>query len=276
MYKFFQTLVIRRQQVYNKTQNAPGGFTVRNLMLAICLILLNTMPIAACDVSLFALVAGNSPNKAFATTLTGLVTCVKLLGNNSQNKETMPGHLQQFMVKWIEFSNSFQQNPPEWAKKDPDWKAKFEGLTDLIGSIRKNLTSNEPNYQKSHSEIQKFSRQLTRLYDSLPMDSQSRLLLDITMQFDYIWDAWNTQNQLLLIETTQKISSSTQQLSGQFDEKAREQVEEMMHRSSELHKMASKDTVFAGKSFEFMLNMAENDFARFNDARKNNAPSTEK
>ena len=245
-------------------------------MLAICLVLLNIMPVAACDVSLFSLVAGNSPNQAFASTLTGLVTCVKALGNNSQNKETMPGHMQTFMVKWIEFSNSYQQNPPEWAKKDPEWKAKFDGLTDLIGSIRKNLISAEPDYSKSHSEIQKFSRQLTRLYDNLPMDNQSRLLLNIPMQFDYIWDAWNARNQQLLSETTAKISSSTEQLSEQLDDAARKLIGDIVHRSGELHKMSAKDAVFADKSFEFMLNMTETDFARFNDAQKEGKPATEK
>ena len=249
---------------------------MRNFMLAICLVLLNTLPVEACDVSLFSLVAGNSPNKAFASTLTGLVTCVKAVGNNSQNKETLPGHLQQVMVKWIEFSNTYLQNPPEWAKKDPEWKTKFDGLTDLIGSIRKNLISAEPDYNKSHSEIQKFSRQLTRLYDNLPMDSRSRLRLDIPMQFDYIWDAWNARNQQLLIETTAKISSSTQQLSEQLDDAARKLIGDIVHRSGELHKMAAKGDVFAGKSFEFMLNMTENDFARFNDAQKEGKPATEK
>jgi hypothetical protein len=249
---------------------------MRSFMLAVCLILLNVVPLAACDVSLFSLVAGNSPNKAFASSLTGLVTFAKAVGNNSQNKETMPGHMQKFMVKWIEFSNTYLQNPPEWAKKDPDWKSKFDGLTSLIGSIRKNLSSLEPDQQKAHHEIQAFTRRLTRLYDMLPMDALARLRLDISMHIDHVWTAWLEQNRQKLGETTENFSAVSRIFLKELDEATASAAVSIVHRAEELHKMAAQENVFTGKSFEFMLNMAENEFAQFNEAQNQSAAATEK
>ncbi|EKD84166.1 MAG: hypothetical protein ACD_39C00212G0002 [uncultured bacterium] len=248
---------------------------MRRFLLIVCLVLLNTLPVAACDVSLFAIIAGNSQNDVFSETVANLVSHAKALARNSQSKEEMPSHMQRFMVKWIEFNTRFTTNPPEWAKKDVDWKDKFNGLTELIGSIRTNLVSVEPNQPKAHSDIQKFSRQLTRLFDSLPMNSRSRLLLDITMHFDHIWDAWYAKNQQMLLESTEKFVVSCQKLAEELDDTARKLIEDILFRVAELQKMASTDKVFAGKTFEFMLSMAENEFAKFNDAQNAGASSTD-
>lgn len=241
---------------------------MRKFLIVVCLLLICLSPANACDVSLFALVSGNSPNKAFAEKLTSLVGRARAVANNSENHETLPTHLQQLMSGWIEFSNTYQINPPEWAKKDAAWKDKLNEQADLIGSIRKNLASQEPDQAKAHRELQKFTRQLTRLYESLEMDELSRLLLDISMHIDHVWDAWWAQNGAGLIETTATFSAACQKLSEKLDEKSAKTFEDLAHRAGELHKMAAKPDVFAGKSFEFMLNMTENDFARFNDARK--------
>ncbi len=244
---------------------------MRKLILAVCLMLNCLAPINACDVSLFALVAGNSPNKAFAEKLTGLVALAKTVGTNSQNKDAMPGHLQKLMTGWIEFSNTNLVNPPEWAKNDPAWKAKFDELTDLIGSIRKNLSSKDPDQPKAHYEVQKFTRRLTRLYDGLQMDELARLFLDISIHIDHVWDAWWTQDRQKLLETTENFSAACRILADKLDEATAKESENMVYRAGELHKMAAKEDVFVGKSFEFMLNMTENDFARFNDVRKEKA-----
>ncbi|PKL50496.1 MAG: hypothetical protein CVV42_03105 [Candidatus Riflebacteria bacterium HGW-Riflebacteria-2] len=241
---------------------------MRKLILAVCLMLIILAPANACDVSLFALVAGNSPNNAFAEKLTGLVSSAKAVGNNSQEPAALPGHLQKLMTSWIEFSNTYLVNPPEWAKNDASWKQKFDELTDLIGSIRKNLSNQEPDQPKAHQEIQKFTRRLTRLYDGLQMNELARLLLDTSTHIDHIWDAWWAQDRQKLVEATKNFSSVCHNLSEKLDEASAKMAENIVHRAGELHKMAAREDVFTGKSFEFMLNMTENDFARFNDARR--------
>ncbi len=249
---------------------------MRNVMLFVCLMLLYLTPVNACDVSLFTLVAGNSPNSAFAEKLTSLVSLGKAVANNSQNATTLPEQLQKLMTGWIEFSNAYLVNPPEWAKNDPAWKAKFDELADLIGSIRKNLSSQQPDQPKAHYEIQKFARRLTRLYDGLQMDELARLLLDVSIHIDQVWDAWWEKDPKKLLETTEKFSAVCQVLSGKLDEATAKQAQDIVYRAEELHKMAAKEDVFAKKSFEFMLNMTENDFARFNDARKEKAAVNKK
>lgn len=241
---------------------------MRKFLIVFCLLLICLPPANACDVSLFALVSGNSPNKAFAEKLTSLVGLARAVANNSENRETLPGHLQQLMTGWMEFSNTYQINPPEWAKKDAAWQDKLNKQANLIGSIRKNLASQEPDQAKTHRELQKFTRQLTRLYDSMEMDELSRLLLDISMHIDHVWDAWWNQNSARLVEATATFSAECEKLLGKLDKESAKSFKDLAHRAGELHKMAGRTDVFAGKSFEFMLNMTENDFARFNDTRK--------
>jgi len=249
---------------------------VRRFLLISFLILFNTLSVAACDVSLFAIIAGNSRNDAFSETVTTLVSYAKALANKSQNKEEMPSHMQRFMVKWIDFNTKFMMSPPDWAKTDAEWKSKFNRLTALIGNIRSNLVSIEPDQQKAHNDIQKFTRQLTMLFDSLPMNNQSRALLDITMDFDRIWDAWHDKNQSLLIDYTGILSAGCNKLAGELDDSARKLLDDLLGRAEDLQKLAKKDKVFDGKSFEFALSMTENEFAKFNDAQKASALPTEK
>ncbi|MBU1105970.1 MAG: hypothetical protein KKB51_04805 [Candidatus Riflebacteria bacterium] len=249
---------------------------MRHFILISCLIFFNTLAVVACDVSLFAIIAGNSGNDVLLESVSNLVSHAKALANKSQSKEEMPLHMQRFMVQWIEFNNRFRTNPPEWAKKDLEWSNKFNRLTELIGTIRNDLVSIQPDQQKAHSNIMKFTRLLTGLYDSLPMDSRSRLLLDITMDFDHIWDAWHDQDHKMLIESTEKLAVSCQKLAEGLDDSAKKQLDDTLYRCEELQKMAKKDGVFEGKSFEFMLSMAENEFAKFNDAQKKSVSPTEK
>ncbi len=250
---------------------------MRKLILVVCLILTACLaPANACDVSLFALVAGNSPNSAFAEKLTGLVGLGKTVAKNSQDTSALPGHLQKLMSGWIEFSNTYLVNPPEWAKNDTAWKTKFDELTDLIGSIRKNLSSQQPDQPKAHYEIQKFARRLTTLYDGLQMDELARLLLEVSIHIDHVWDAWWKKEPKMLLQTTENLSAVCRILVRKLDESTVKMFENIVHRAEELQKMAAKEDVFAGKSFEFMLNMTENEFASFNDARKEKAAADKK
>lgn len=244
---------------------------MRRFLLISFLIFFNAFSVAACDVSLFAIIAGNSSNDAFSETVSTLVSYAKALANNSQNKEEMPSHMQRFMVKWIDFNTKYMMNPPDWAKKDLEWKSKFNQLTALIGNIRNNLVSIKPDQSKAHNDIQKFARQLTMLFDSLPMDNRSRSLLDITMHLDHIWDAWHGNNQLLLIKSTEILAASCNKFSGELDDSARKLFGDLLSRAEDLQALAKKDKVFESKSFEFALSMTENEFAKFNDAQKESA-----
>jgi hypothetical protein len=249
---------------------------MRKTALIVALLLSVLAPASACDVSLFAIVAGNSPNNAFAEKLTRVVGFAKAVAHFSMNKEKLPGHLQKLMVAWIDFSNTFLINPPEWSKGNPDWKPKFDELADLIGSVRKNLASPQPDQPKAHRDIQKFTRRLSRLYDGLKMNEIARLQLDITRHIDDAWDACWEKEQQKLIEATARFTEDSRLLSEKLVGDAAKLAANIAQSAEKLQKMAAKDDVFAGKSFEFMLNMTENDYADLNDSRLENKTTDSK
>lgn len=137
----------------------------------------------ACDTNLFAIIGGDSKETAFIEASTKLTVAAKELNENAKKPEAFQ-KLNELMDKWLDFSSHYVVFPPEWGKNDENWKLKFSDLARILGEIRKHLGNN---YPKAHSEILRFSRRLSKLYEKMSKTQDAALLLNLTWGIDKLW-----------------------------------------------------------------------------------------
>jgi len=238
-----------------------GGLYLRSLIILILLFMLNSSQLAGCDVNIFALFSGTSSNDEFSRRTTEIAKLLQNLGQNFSDSEKSGQIIRQLMQKWIEFSNSYGQFPPEWAKADTRWQAKFADLADIIGSMQKNHVSDP---RQTHIDAIKFSRRLSYLYEYMPMSRLARFLMHFPADFDSLWTSYYDQNESLLRSAAREILKNTESLPDQLPDEMRSITRNFVFTVEELHRIASSEQPFKTATLYLSLSAAETEFAAIN------------
>lgn len=232
-------------------------FLMLLLILASC-----AMPVAACDVNLFAIMAGTTKQDAFSQATIQLVQSIKTLDNSFSDQVVLQKTLLDFMNRWVEFANSFNQFPPEWGRQDPNWQSKFSDLGTIIGEIRRKMVSDRLGV---HDEMLKFSRRLSLLYEYMPMSDQARLLLEFTRSFDHLWGAFFAKNRELLKLHVAELQRNCEKLHAVIDEPDREKTTKLVELAERLRAMSTQINAFQTVTLRMTLIAAEGEFINLNE-----------
>ncbi|HNX76756.1 MAG TPA: hypothetical protein PLM07_05960 [Candidatus Rifleibacterium sp.] len=221
-----------------------------------------SMPALACDLNLFAIMAGTSKQDEFAAAITRLAVAIKLLGEQYLDEKLAERRLVEFMSCWVDFAASFSQFPPEWGGKDPRWQAKFSELGRIIGEIRQKLKADR---HSAHDEMLKFSRRLSWLYECKPMGEQPRLLLEFTRCFDRLWSASAEKNRADLIEQSAELKRLGERLNKMLANTEIELTKIIGSRAEQLIELSTRENVFESMTLRMTLSAAEAEFASLNE-----------
>lgn len=164
--------------------------------IVLILLVFSSSQLFACDVNLMSLISGKRPTDDFTGKVRDLVKVTSELGENTTDKEKSSAALKKLMLDWVEFDTKYYQAPPEWAKKDKNWKVKIKAVADQIGIVTKLLKSYKRN--KAHEEIRTIASKLTNLLEYLPMDPKEKLLMDFPIKFDMMRHAFKNKNTAIL------------------------------------------------------------------------------
>ncbi|MDD3147323.1 MAG: hypothetical protein PHD82_08480 [Candidatus Riflebacteria bacterium] len=241
------------------------------LIFSLFISLIIMSPTSACDVNLFAIISGSNNNDTFSEDMKKLAMVTKDMGLNVANHKKAQEMLQDLMNRWLAFSNSFSQTPPDWAKADKEWQKKFSLLADIIGQIRRNLVTDA---LKAHAMMLKFSRRLPQLYITMPMEPQAKGLLGLAESFDLVWDAFFAKNaeelKLQVAELKKRCLDFQKIVAEEYRPDAR-----LLHEYVEqLRIMTRKPDVFANDKLEPLITAAEANYVLMNEHISGNKSET--
>ena len=242
-------------------KGAAGGLDLRSFLILIMLFMLNGPQLLGCDVNIFSLLSGTSQNDEFSRKTTEIARLLKELGQNFSNSVKSAQTIKQLMQKWIEFSNSYGQFPPEWAKPDPRWRNKFADLADIIGAIHKNHISDP---MQTHIDAIKFSRRLSFLYEYMPMSELARFLMNFPASFDRLWTSYYEQNAEQFKTSAEQILKHSEILPDQLPDGMRGLTRDFVFAVEELHRVARSDKPFTSTTLYLSISAAETEFAEIN------------
>lgn len=232
-------------------------------ILALALGFILVLPqLFSCDVNIFSLVSGTSKSDEFSRKTSELAAFVQNFGQNLSDKEKGPLMMQKLMKKWIDFSGSYDQFPPEWAKNDENWRKKLNDLTDIIGSINKTYVADSG---KAHADTMKFSRRLTFLYEYMPMSRFARFMLSFPGTIDQLWSAYYEKNVEQLRANGAMILKSSAALPDQLPQDSSENVRALAKNFAstveDLHSFIDTGKPFDGLALNIKLTKVEEGFA---------------
>ncbi len=219
------------------------------------------MPLCACDVNLFAIIAGTTRQDAFNESITRVARSVKELGDGYSDNDAAEKLLLAFMNSWVDFSSSFSQHPPDWGKDDSEWQAKFSELGRIIGEIRRRLVTDQIG---AHEEMLKFSRRLSGLYEYMPMSDRERLLLEFTSCFDHLWEAFFAQNLDGLKSHATAMIGLCSRLENMVSAEDREKPKNISKWSGQIRDLAGQPDVFKNSTLRMTLSLSEAEFINLN------------
>jgi len=150
----------------------------------------------ACDVNLMSLLSGKRPTDVFTGNVRDLVKMTQELGEVLYDKKKSSASLKKLMLAWVKFDTKYYQFPPEWAKKDKNWKVKIKSVADQIGIVTKLLKSDKG--IEAHDESSSISRKLISLLEYLPMSAKEHSLMVFSVKFEMMKDAFKEKNIVLL------------------------------------------------------------------------------
>ena len=235
---------------------------MKKSLIIIFLVFISVIETYACDVNLFSLIAGNSKETAFIKDTTRLAVLGKELNENAKSPDA-PKKLDELMSSWLTFSNTYLVFPPEWGKKDENWKNKFDDLAKTLGEIRKYLGKDNP---KTHKSIMKFSRRLSRLYEKMPNTTESSLLLTFTYGVDDLWISFDNNDLEGIRKTVEKLNSQYPLLSSTFKEKSKAgHIKNIEGRLDFLTEYSEPSKKLDGFSISILISLLENDLTKLNE-----------
>ncbi|GEM_PF-6250523 len=217
-------------------------------LLLVMFLMLHTW-CGACDTNLLSLISGSGAGDAFVEKSSQLVALSVKLGRNIQSVASAKPVIQEIMNAWISFDNNYSQFPPEWAKKDDNWKSKLKKLADLIGQI--NLSMNKGDLTSAHNLVLEFSKKLTILYECMPKTRLGEQLYKISsniLKLNELFVAKDVAGFSSLIDDTMV---SVIAVGGELDENARKNTVPMQKYLEELKSRAPKDE----QAFNFQVKM---------------------
>ncbi len=231
------------------------------LLILLVLAISVAMPLCACDVNLFAIIAGTTKQDAFNESVTNVARTVKELGDGYLDERIADKLLVNFMNSWVDFSSSFSQYPPDWGRNDPEWQAKFSELGRIIGEIRRRQVSDKPG---AHEEMLKFSRRLSWLYEYMPMSGRERLLLEFTRCFDHLWEAFFAQNLDALKSNATEMIDMCSRLNSMVSAEDREKPQNISSWAAQIRDLAENPDVFKKSTLRMTLSLSEAEFINLN------------
>ncbi|MBU1108030.1 MAG: hypothetical protein KKB51_15260 [Candidatus Riflebacteria bacterium] len=239
---------------------------MRSFLILIVVFTLNSSQLFGCDVNIFSLFSGTSPNDEFSRRTTEIAQVLKNLGQNFSSSEKSAPIIKELMQKWIEFSNKYGQFPPEWAKSDQRWRDKFADLANIIGEIHKKHISDP---MQTHIDAIKLSRRLSFLYEYMPMNELASFLMKFPANFDHLWTSYYEQNDELLKTSVEQILKHSEALPDQLPDGMRSLARNFVFSVEELQRIARSDRPFNSTTLYLSLSAAETEFAAINQKLAN-------
>lgn len=209
----------------------------------------------ACDTNLFSIIAGNTKETVFIEASTKLAVAAKNLNENAKKPEAKQ-KLEELMNNWLEFSNKYIVFPPEWGKNDEKWKEKFSDLARILGEIRKYLGTD---YFKAHSEILRFSRRISKLYEKMPRSHEASLLLDLTYSIDDLWLLIEKEDAKGVNQLSRKLVANSKAMSEAFAKNHKYKTEDIENRINLLIKYSDDYSKFATFQIRVLATKLEDD-----------------
>ncbi len=234
----------------------------KRLILTVLLFLLSVTKTYACDVNLFSIIAGDTKEKSFIEATTNLAKASKDLNENLRS-DNVSNKLENLMNLWLTFSNNYIVFPPEWGKTDDNWKEKFIDLGNILGEIRRYLGKD---YPKTHSEIMKFSRRLSRLYEKMPKNHDSSILLDFTYSVDDLWINYDKQNFEEIRKIALNLNSKFIELNKIYKEKTKsKQLKNIEGRLENLKIYTEPEKKNNSFAIKILITSLEDDLSKLNE-----------
>lgn len=215
----------------------------------------------ACDTNLFSIIAGDSKETAFIEASTKLAVAAKNLNENARKPEASK-KLEELMNNWLEFSNKYVVFPPEWGKNDEKWKEKFSDLARILGEIRKYLGVD---YFKAHSEILRFSRRISKLYEKMPRSKEASLLLDLTYAIDELWLFVEKEDAKGVNILAKSLAESNKALREAYFKNHQDKIEDIEYRVSMLIKYSEDTANFANFQIRVLTQKLEDDLTELDN-----------
>ncbi len=209
----------------------------------------------ACDTNLFSIIAGDSKETAFIEASTKLAVAAKNLNENARKPEALQ-KLEELMNSWLEFSNKYVVFPPEWGKTDEKWKDKFSDLARILGEIRKYLGND---YFKAHSEILRFSRRISKLYEKMPRNPEASLLLDLTYAIDELWLVIEKEDTKGVNTIAKAIAENNKALRDAYFKNHQNKIKDIEYRTSKLIEYSTDTDNFANFQIRVLAQKLEDD-----------------
>ncbi|MEW6709334.1 MAG: hypothetical protein AB1403_05860 [Candidatus Riflebacteria bacterium] len=225
----------------------------------------------ACDTNLLSLISGSGAGDAFVEKSSQLVALSVKLGRNIETVDSAKPVIQEIMNAWISFDNNYSQFPPEWAKKDDNWKSKLKKLADLIGQINSSMNTGDLN--SAHNLVLEFSKKLTILYECMPKTKLGEQLYKISsnlLKLNELFVAKDTVGFSSLIDDT---IASVVAASQELDENARNNTVPMQKYLEELKSQAPKDEQAFNFQVKMIMMTIEDAYVKMNEQL--NKPSTD-
>ncbi|MFZ5951549.1 MAG: hypothetical protein ACOYXC_12645 [Candidatus Rifleibacteriota bacterium] len=203
----------------------------------------------ACDTNLLSLISGSGAGDSFVEKSSELVALSVKLGRNIDSAATAKPVIQEIMNAWISFDNNFSQSPPEWAKKDENWKNKLKKLADLIGQI--NSSMNAGDLTTAHNTALEFSKRLTVLYECMPKSVLGEQLYKISINLLKLNELFVAQDVVSFASVVDATIEAVASAGNGLDDNHRKIVEPMQNYLQELKSQLQKDE----KAFNFKVKM---------------------
>ena len=213
----------------------------------------------ACDTNLFSIIAGDTKETAFIEASTKLVIATKDLNENAKKPEASK-KLEELMNSWLSFSSRYVAFPPEWGKRDENWKAKISDLSHILGEIRKYLGKD---YLSVHREIMRFSRRISKLYEKMPRTYEASLLLNLTYDIDTLWLLVEKEDNKSVNLLATKLLEDCSELKKAFSKNYEDKVLDMEYRIEHIIEYSARRE-FATFQLNVLVTKLEDDLTELN------------
>lgn len=235
------------------------------ILLLLAGVLLPTS-LLACDTNLIALISGSSSADAFVEKSSRLVELSVKLGKNYESAQSAIPVIKEIMNAWISFDNNFSQFPPEWARKDQDWKNKLKMLADIIGEIKSLTDAGE--IKKAHDLVLVFSKKLTFLYEKMPKSDMGQILYNHSIDLIELNEFFAAKNSESFSKTLKKVIADHEKLTDLIGEGMKKAVAPMGVYLRELNETLKDNEGKLDFKVKMRLMTAEDAFVKMNEELK--------
>jgi len=232
---------------------------MKNLFLLAFLILFSAAShCSACDVNLVTILTGDKPSDVFGKMVAKLASETRSVGQYFNDAQKSQESLKSLMSTWIDFDNLFSQNPPEWAKKDPNWTKKLKEMADLVGVLQRNLK--EKNEGQLHNSVLSLFRKIALLFETMPMSVLQKSLVKVSSGFATVFESIEAKNAEIFRAAVASLGPDLEAVKKILPETQKKVFDDVIFQVDQLQKMTSAFPATITIPMIFSANLAEDDF----------------